>query len=319
MANKKIKIAFLSRYQNKVSRGVETYVAELSKRLSKNHEVEVLFSDNADSFNKMISNNYDLVIPTNGRLQALKASIGRFKGRYKTIISGQAGPGRDEIWNIGVTAPDVYVALTDYELNFANKWAWKTKVIKIPNGVDLKRFKKEGKKINFGFKSKVILSIGAFEWYKFHERTIKAISKIEEVSLVLVGGGSQESELQELGYKLLGADRFKIVKANFSEIDQYYRSVDLFVLPSWEREAFGIVYLEALASGLAVVAPNDLTRREIVGNGGILTNCADIDSYSKAILDALEKDWQDLPRKQVEKFSWEVVSGKYEKLFEEIF
>src|SRR3989344_5078449 len=148
MANKKLKTAFLSRYQNKVSRGVETYVSELSKRLSQNHDVEILFGENADSFNKMTRSNYDLVIPTNGRIQAFKASLGRLTGKYKTLISGQAGPGRDEIWSITVTAPDIYVGLTESEINFAKKWAWKTKLAKIPNGVDLEIFKNDGKKID---------------------------------------------------------------------------------------------------------------------------------------------------------------------------
>ena len=37
-----MKIAFLNKYQDKVNRGAETYVFELSKRLSKNHEVDVI-------------------------------------------------------------------------------------------------------------------------------------------------------------------------------------------------------------------------------------------------------------------------------------
>jgi len=77
--------------------------------------------------------------------------------------------------------------------------------------------------------------------------------------------------------------------------------------------------LEAMASGLAVVAPDDLTRKEIVGEAGILTNCADADSYANAISNALEKDWANLPRKRAEKFSWDIITEKYEKLFEEIF
>ena len=40
----------------------------------------------------------------------------------------------------------------------------------------------------------------------------------------------------------------------FKEISRYYRSCELFVLPSWDREAFGIVYLEAGLQGRPVIA-----------------------------------------------------------------
>lgn len=306
---KKLKIAFLSRFQNQVNRGVETYVKELSKRLSLNHDVKIL---------KDIDNGkYDLVIPTNGRLQALKVCIGRiFKG-YKTIIPGQAGIGRDDIWNIAVTAPQVYVALTDYEKDWAKKWAWKTKVVKISNGVDLKKFASVGKKINFNLTFPIVLSVGSLEWYKYHERTIKAMEFVEG-SLVIVGDGPKKQELLTLGNKKIPG-RLKIISMEYEEISKAYRSADLFVLPSWDRESFGIVYVEAMASGLPVVAPDDLSRREIVGNGGIFVDVENPHKYAAAINEALNKNWGDLPRKQAEIFSWDKVAEKYEELFKELF
>ena len=121
---KELKIAFLSRFQDKVDRGVETYVYELSKRLSKNHQVDILKGENSDSLRKILAGNYDFVISTNGRLQSLKVSIGRLVKPYKTIISGQAGKGADDLWNILATRPNVYVGLTEYESRWAKKWAF---------------------------------------------------------------------------------------------------------------------------------------------------------------------------------------------------
>ena len=37
-----MEIAIINKYQNKVNRGAETFVSELSKRLSKNHQVDIL-------------------------------------------------------------------------------------------------------------------------------------------------------------------------------------------------------------------------------------------------------------------------------------
>lgn len=302
---KKLRIAFLSRFQNQVNRGVETYVKELSKRLSLNHDVKIL---------KDIDNGkYDIVIPTNGRLQALKAGIGRIFRGYKTIIPGQAGIGRDDIWNIAVTAPQVYVALTDFEKDWAKKWAWRTKIIKIPNGVDLTKFYPAKRLIR---SKPVILSVGALTWYKHHERTISAMQYVDGI-LMLVGEGEQKQDLIHLGEEKIPG-RLKIISADYNEMPKIYRSANLFVLPSWDRESFGIVYVEAMASGCPVVAPDDPPRREIVGSGGIFVDVENPQKYAVAINEALNKNWGDLPRSQAEKFSWDFVAAEYEKLFEEI-
>lgn len=316
---KQLKVAFLCRDIGKVHRGVETYVSELSKRLKESHEVEIISGPDAYSLNKMVSGKFDIVIPTNGRSQALKASLGKLIGKYKVIIPGQSGIGKDDIWNIAVTMPDVYIALTEAEKVWAKKFALLTKVVKIPNGVDLGKFFPEGKKVDLGLPGPVILSVGALTWYKHHERTIEALKYLDKGSLLIIGAGPKEHELHQLIKSSNLEERIKIMHVPFEEIPAYYRSADLFVLPSWEREAFGIVYLEALASGIPVVAPNDLSRREIMGRGGILVDTENIESYAQAIKEALSKKWDDLPRKQAEKFSWDKVADQYNELFQEMY
>lgn len=318
MDNKKLKIAFLSRYYGKVDRGVETYVTELSKRLSKNHQVEILKDSDSDNLGKIIAGGYDFVIPTNGRLQALKTSFGKLFSHYKVIISGQAGIGKDDIWNIFITSPNIYVALTDWEKRWAKKWAFLTKVVKIPNGVDLQKFSPDGGKVEINLPHPIILSVGALHWYKHHERVIKAVSKLKNGSLLIIGQGSEELSLQKLGEKLLGLGKLCIIQVGYNDLPKYYRSVDLFTLPSWDRESFGIVYVEAMASGLPVVAPDDPPRREIVGDAGILVNVENSEKYAQALEKVLSKNWGNIPRKQAEKFSWDKITVEYEKLFKEL-
>ncbi len=317
--DKKLKIAFLCRDFGTVHRGVETYVAELSKRLEQNHQVEILTGKAAYSFFKIIKGNFDLVIPTNGRTQALKASIGRIFSGYKMIISGQSGIGRDDIFNIAITMPDVFVAITELEKRWAKKWAWKSKIVKISNGVDIEKFSPKGEKIECNLPKPIVLSVGALEWYKHHERVIEAMKKVDRGSLLIIGNGTEKEKLMSLGKTLLDEGRLKIISTTFEEIPKYYRSADLFTLPSWDREAFGIVYVEALASGLPVVAPNDVARKEIVGNAGILVDTENSDKYAQAITIALDKKWGNIPKKQAEKFSWDKIANQYENLFEEMF
>lgn len=312
-----MRIAFLSRYQNEFQRGAENFVRELSERLMRHHEITILAGKDADSISKIINGKYDLVIPINGRQQALKTSFRRIWGGYKLLITGHSGIGWDDIWNIFVAKPDVFVALTDYQAKWAKAWAWGSRVIKIPNGVDTDKFSPYGEEINLDLPRPIILSVGALVWYKYHERAIKAVSKLGRGSLLIVGEGILRDELNKVGQKLLG-NRFKIENFKYKDIPKVYRSCDLFTLPSWSREAFGIVYLEALASGLGVVAPDDPPRREIIGDAGIFVDVDDADKYADAINKALENEWSKKARAQAEKFSWDKVARQYEDIMRDL-
>lgn len=311
---KKKRIVFLSRYFGISDRGVETYVLELSKRLKKDFDVEIYNKEDSDNIQKILRGGFDIVIPTNGRTQALKVFFGRLFSKYKVIIPGQAGVGRDDLWNIFITVPNVYVALTDYESDWAKKWAWKTKVVKIPNGVDLNKFTPVGDKFKFDLERPIVLSVGALDWYKHHDLAIKAVSKMNRGSLLIVGKGSLKKQLEELGKKLLGDTRFKILNFDFNDMPKVYRSVDLFTLPSWIRESFGIVYIEAMSSGLPVVAPRDAPRKEIIGKAGVLTDVFDDKQYAESLEDVSNISWGQIPRKQAEKFDWDFIAREYKNL-----
>jgi glycosyltransferase involved in cell wall biosynthesis len=97
-----------------------------------------------------------------------------------------------------------------------------------------------------------------------------------------------------------------------------YATADLFSYPTSTWESFGIVLVEAIASGLGVVATDDPIRREIVGNAGIFVDPTDTKAYSEALKEALETNWGDEPRKQAEKFSWDKIAKQYEKLFTDL-
>ena len=96
---------------------------------------------------------------------------------------------------------------------------------------------------------------------------------------------------------------------------EIYSRANVFTLASKTYESFGIVLVEAMASGLPVVATDDPIRREIVGDAGLFVDPTDTDAYAAAIEKALNTDWGNKPRKQAEKFDWDVIAKQYEDLF----
>ena len=97
-----------------------------------------------------------------------------------------------------------------------------------------------------------------------------------------------------------------------------YGLANLFTLAPDVSEAFGIVYLEALSSGLPVVAIDDDIRREIIGDAGIFVDPINIKHYANAINDALNRYWGNKPREQAEKFGWHEIANKYETVFSDL-
>lgn len=304
-----MEIAIINKYQNKVNRGAETYVAELAKRLSKNHKVDILTK--IDFLKK-----YDLIIPTNGRFQVFLVRILTWLTGAKMIVSGQSGMGWDDRLNL-YAMPDVFIALSTKALNWAKKVNPLVKSVYIPNGVDLNRFKIQ----DVGFKNKIktILAVGAFTEQKRHELVINAVAKLKDVNLIIAGGGGElRQKIYDLGYKTLGKDRFELLQVNHNKMPEIYNKANLFTLASNPSESFGIVLVEAMASGLPIVATGDPIRREIIGDAGLFVDPTDINKFANTIEKALNTAWGEKPRKQAEKFSWDIIANEYENLFKNI-
>jgi glycosyltransferase involved in cell wall biosynthesis len=324
-------IVFISYYSGKNLRGVETYVHELSNRLAKENFVIVYQSGkqlpNSNyltkqidlpllKFNKEVFEDIspvtNIIIPTNGRLQSAMAKIWCIKHpKTKLIISGQSGPGIDDRLNLWCF-PDKFIALTGFQSNWANQVNPFVSIKTIPNGVDLIRFNPQVKPAKIDLPHPIILYVAALEPIKRHELLIRAVARTQ-ASLLLVGQGSLFEDINKLGLSLL-SNRFKIMKFSHENIPSVYTACDLFSYPTSKHESFGIAVLEAMSSGLSVVATNDPIRREIIGDAGWCCNPLNIETFSDTINLAISTPPKINPRHQAEKFSWDNIARDYQKL-----
>ena len=84
-----------------------------------------------------------------------------------------------------------------------------------------------------------------------------------QFQLVLVGDGENRGHLQKLARRLLPAKTIFTGRIPPAQMHRYYSAADLFVFPGYE-ESLGMVYLEAQACGLPVVAYGRWGAKEVV-------------------------------------------------------
>jgi glycosyltransferase involved in cell wall biosynthesis len=101
----------------------------------------------------------------------------------------------------------------------------------------------------------------------------------------------------------------------------YYKSADICVFPS-RHEGFGIVILEAMASGTPVIASDIPSFREILSDGidGRLFKHEDVDSLVEAVIDLynnpkLRTLLSHNATQKVTQYSWDKIAEKYISLY----
>lgn len=126
----------------------------------------------------------------------------------------------------------------------------------IPMGIDPARFEapmhEEAEAIQRAFGKRLVLAVGRLVPYKGFEFLIRSMKDVD-ARLLIIGTGPLHTKLQELIRTCEVSEKVSLI-GHVKDIAPYYKAASLFVLPSISRaEAFGIVQLEAMASGLPVV------------------------------------------------------------------
>jgi glycosyltransferase involved in cell wall biosynthesis len=191
----------------------------------------------------------------------------------------------------------------------------------IPNGVDCERFQiGAGQRARFGLPAEepVVLMVSALEPTKRVSMGIEAVSRIPGAHLIVAGDGPLRGEIDRLANRLLPA-RFKRLLVRPEEMPILYQSADVFLHLS-KIESFGNVYLEAISSGLPIVAYDSPRTRWIVGENEYLTSCDNPDDIARQIELAKEErsNNKQVRALRAREFSWRKVAEKYKAFLHEV-
>ncbi len=165
------------------------------------------------------------------------------------------------------------------------------KVSIIPMGCNTKAFGQTHRKENFFEQGdrKVVLFTGRLVEVKGVEYLIEAVKNLD-VLLVIVGSGPLQESLQKQAEPIADKVQFLGSKTH-DELKTIYASADMFVAPSitasdGSQEGFGLVIIEAMASGLPVIASHSGGIVDIIQHeeNGLLCPEKDIRQIAKNIV-----------------------------------
>jgi rhamnosyl/mannosyltransferase len=134
----------------------------------------------------------------------------------------------------------------------------------------------------------ILVCVGRLRHYKGFDDLLRALPAAPNVLAVIVGIGPLEAQLRALAAQLGVSNRVIFAgEASDDELPAYYRAADVFVLPSNSRaEAFGIVILEAMASGLPVISTDVGTATSWINQHpitGLVTPARDPAALARAV------------------------------------
>jgi glycosyltransferase involved in cell wall biosynthesis len=191
----------------------------------------------------------------------------------------------------------------------------------IPNGVDLERFRAgPAERERFGVppSGPVILMVSALIASKNVAEGIAAVANIAGANLVVAGDGPLRDDLNRLAGELLPG-RFRQLTVPAADMPALYRSADMFLHLS-TNESFGNVFVEAMASGLPIVAYDTPRTRWIVGDDAFFTGLDQPEGLAAAINAALKAGSTAAAamRLRAEAFGWPAVATLYNDFFAEL-
>lgn len=157
---------------------------------------------------------------------------------------------------------------------------------------------------------KLLLCVGRLNKDKQLETILPLMKRRKDICLAVVGDGPEKKNLEHIF-----SDTSTVFLGNLEGriLSEAYASADAFVFPS-TRDLVGMTLLEAMASGLPIIAARSaLTQEQFKGNGDVIFfehgNEESLDNAIDALYDeSLIRHMRIIGRRQAEASSWDDAS-----------
>jgi glycosyltransferase involved in cell wall biosynthesis len=267
----------------------------------------------------------DVVHAVNPFVLGWAAVIGSQRRRYPLVASYHTNIAEyADFYHLGVTKPAIWVALrmlhNRAQVNLATSLKVKRELhengircVEVwRRGVDLDHFHPGHRdpamreRLTGGHADRVIaLSVGRVALEKSLEHLIP-LARRKDVHLSIVGDGPARTHYQE---QFSGTPTTFVGPLLGEDLARAYASADFFVFPS-THDTLGLVLLEAMASGLPIVAAEAPPTHELVdeSGAGVLFLPGEPGSLDHAVDELLRRDAKDMSwraRHEAERWGWQ--------------
>lgn len=201
------------------------------------------------------------------------------------------------------------------------------RTVLIPNGVDPTEFHPASKQAD-GISDNddarlaaiprdrpTVLMVSAMIPSKRVAEGIRAVARVPHAFLVIAGDGPERQTFSQLAAELLPDRHLLLGSVSNENMPALFRRATAFLHMS-KIEPFGIVYLEAAATGLPIVAPDLETPRWILGDTALYADSEEPASIANAISRAISPEvGRELGaaarRRVLANWTWDIQAGKY--------
>jgi glycosyltransferase involved in cell wall biosynthesis/GT2 family glycosyltransferase len=168
--------------------------------------------------------------------------------------------------------------------------------------------------------------VGRLEPHKGVSALLAAAAEAPNWTVEIVGDGPQRADLICEAEQLGIADRVRFAGHLSSELPEFYRGLDVIVIPSLPTpswlEQFCRVAVEAMASGVPVVASRSGAIPDVVSGAGILVEPGNPKQFRNAVAEAAELSrWQELRSAGLQRarlYGWARIASQHMNLYREV-
>lgn len=215
--------------------------------------------------------------------------------------------------------------------DLARRWQMESvgsDAVEIPNGVDVDSYSLAPLLDGYPRPGRTVLFLGRYDEPRKGMTTLLAampavVARFPDVQLLIVGRGD-EDELRLQANEFVDHIRF-LGQVDDAGKASAMRSADVYCAPNTGGESFGIVLVEAMAAGTAVVASDLDAFRRVLQDGelGRLVPIEDGDALAAALIavledDALRERYVQAGTEAVRRYDWSVVASQIMRVYETV-